>query len=304
MQHHAGNVREIRHFHMACGLGGGAKGFNAASPRAAGLVGKMRCLGGVDVDAAALRDFERATGTRGTVLDLLSRDQFIAYQGHEPPREWCEATPGDIQRAAGYERPHIVFASYPCKGNSGLLAESRSKSAKYQALNALALRGTWLMLEAWADDPPELILFENVPRIAQRSRHLLDQVGSLLRSFGYAVAETTHDCGELGGLAQSRKRFLLVARHLAKVPNFLYQPDAKRLQSVGTVLGRMPLPGVEAGGPMHRVPRLQWQTWVRLAFVEAGSEWRSLRRLAIEEGRLRDYLVVPKDMHRGVLGCQ
>ena len=86
------------------------------------------------------------------------------------------------------------------------------------------------------------MLFENVPRIATRSRHLLDQVTDLLRHYGYAVAETTHDCGELGGLAQSRKRFLLVARHIAKVPPFLYEPPKRPLASVGSVLGRMPLP--------------------------------------------------------------
>lgn len=295
------NVREIRHFHMACGLGGGAKGFNMATPRAGGLVGKMRCIGGVDVDPAAIRDFERASGVKGTVLDLFSRDQYIAFHGHEPPPEWREATPEDLHHAAGYERPHIVFASYPCKGNSGLLSEKLSRTGKYQALNALALRGTWLTLEAWADDPPELIVFENVPRVAVRSRHLLDQIGSLLARFGYAIAETTHDCGELGGLAQSRKRFLMVARHVEKVPPFLYEPEKKRLQAVGDVLGRMPLPGDLSAGPMHRIPRLQWKTWVRLAFVEAGSDWRSLQKLAVIDGQLRDFVIVP-DMRNGVLG--
>ncbi len=295
------NVREIRHFHMACGLGGGAKGFNMATPRAGGLVGKMRCIGGVDVAPAAIRDFERASGVKGTVLDLFSRDQYIAFHGHEPPPEWREATPEDLHRAAGYERPHIVFASYPCKGNSGLLSEKLSRTGKYQALNALALRGTWLTLEAWADDPPELIVFENVPRVAVRSRHLLDQIGSLLARFGYAIAETTHDCGELGGLAQSRKRFLMVARHVEKVPPFLYEPEKKRLQAVGDVLGRMPLPGDLRAGPMHRIPRLQWKTWVRLAFVEAGSDWRSLQKLAVVDGQLRDFVIVP-DMRNGVLG--
>lgn len=295
------NVREIRHFHMACGLGGGAKGFNMATPRAGGLVGKMRCIGGVDVDPAAIRDFERASGVKGTVLDLFSRDQYIAFHGHEPPPEWREATPEDLHRAAGYERPHIIFASYPCKGNSGLLSEKLSRTGKYQALNALALRGMWLTLEAWADDPPELIVFENVPRVAVRSRHLLDQIGSLLARFGYAIAETTHDCGELGGLAQSRKRFLMVARHVEKVPPFLYEPEKKRLQAVGDVLGRMPLPGDLSAGPMHRIPRLQWKTWVRLAFVEAGSDWRSLQKLAVVDGQLRDFVIVP-DMRNGVLG--
>lgn len=294
-------VREIRHFHLFCGLGGGAKGFNKASPRVGNMVGKFRCLGGIDVDAPAIRDFERLTGTRGTVLDLFDRSQFMDFHGMEPPAGWREAGPAEIRAAAGGEYPHIVFLSAPCKGFSGLLNETRSKTAKYQALNRLTLRGVWLMLEAFADEPPELIIFENVPRIANRGRHLLDQIGELLRAYGYAVAETTHDCGEIGGLAQSRKRFLLVARHVEKVPPFLYEPEKKSLAAVGTVLDRMPLPGDQAGGPMHRVPALQWKTWVRLAFVEAGSDWRSLNKLAVEDGVLRDYLIVP-EYHRGYLG--
>ncbi len=296
-------TREIRHFHLFAGLGGGAKGFNQASPRVGNMVGKFRCIGGVDVDAAAMRDFERLTGTRGTVLDLFDRSQYQDFHGSEPPAGWREAMPADIQAAAGNERPHIVFLSAPCKGFSGLLSENRSRTHKYQALNRLTVRGVWLMLEAWRDAPPELIVFENVPRIANRGRHLLDQIGDLLRAYGYAVSETTHDCGELGGLAQSRKRFLLVARHVEKVPPFLYEPEKKRLAAVGTVLDRMPLPGDAAGGPMHRVPSLQWKTWVRLAFVEAGSDWRSLNKLAVEDGMLRDYLIVPA-MHNGVLGVQ
>ena len=295
------DVREIRHFHLFCGLGGGAKGFNKAKPSVGTMTGRFRCLGGIDVDAPAIRDFERLTGTKGTVLDLFDRSQFIDFHGMEPPPGWCEATTADIQRAAGHERPHIVFLSAPCKGFSGLLSENRSRSDKYQALNRLTVRGVWLMLEAFADEPPELIVFENVPRIANRGRHLLDQIGDLLRHYGYAVAETTHDCGELGALAQSRKRFLLVARHIEKVAPFLYEPDKKRLQAVGTVLGRMPLPGDAAAGPMHRVPNLQWKTWVRLAFVEAGSDWRSLNKLAVENGHLKDYLIVP-EYRAGYLG--
>lgn len=209
--------------------------------------------------------------------------------------------PADIVRAMGGERPHIFFISAPCKGLSGLMSEAKSGTAKYQALNRLTLRGIWLALEAYADDPIELFVFENVPRIASRGRHLLDQIGDLLRAYGYAVAETTHDCGEIGGLAQSRKRFLLVARHIEKVPPFLYEPPKKRLEAVGTVLGRMPLPGDLVGGPMHRVPSLQWKTWVRLAFVEAGGDWRSLNKLAVENGHLRDYLLVP-EYHAGYMG--
>nr|MBL8412755.1 DNA cytosine methyltransferase [Dechloromonas sp.] len=293
--------REIRSFMLFGAIGAGAKGFLRGSARVGNLIAKPRCLGSVDVDSAANRDFKRLVGVEATTLDMFSLEQYIAFHGRMPPAGWQEATPEDIRRAAGHEFPHIVFLSAPCKGFSGLLNESRSKTDKYQSLNELTLRGIWLMLEAFQEELPELIVFENVPRIATRGRHLLDQIVALLRAYGYAVAETTHDCGELGGLAQSRKRFLLVARHMAKVPPFLYEPPKKRLQAVGTVLDRMPLPGDTAAGPMHRIPQLQWKTWVRLAFVEAGSDWRSLNRLAVEDGYLRDFLIVPQ-YHQGYLG--
>ncbi|EPG3672742.1 DNA cytosine methyltransferase [Pseudomonas aeruginosa] len=294
--------RTLYHFHFCCGLGGGAAGFNRARPRVGNVEAEWVCLGGIDVDPAGLRDFERLAGVPGTLLDLFTRDQYVRFHGKEPPAGWREATPEDIRRAAGGRRPDAVFISSPCKGASGLLSEKMSLTPKYQALNELTLRCIWLMGEAWADDPVPLIVFENVPRLASRGRHLLDQINSLLGGFGYAVAETTHDCGELGGLAQSRKRFLLVARHVEKVPPFLYEPEKKSLRAVGDILGRMPLPGdIDAAGPMHRVPSLQWKTWVRLALVRAGSDWRSLNDLAVEDGYLRDLIIVP-EYHRGVLG--
>ncbi|HGE2306762.1 DNA cytosine methyltransferase [Pseudomonas aeruginosa] len=287
--------RTLYHFHFCCGLGGGAAGFNRARPRVGNVDAEWVCLGGIDVDPAGLRDFERLAGVPGTLLDLFTRDQYVRFHGKEPPAGWREATPEDVRRAAGGRRPDAVFISSPCKGASGLLSEKMSLTPKYQALNELTLRCIWLMGEAWADDPVPLIVFENVPRLASRGRHLLDQINSLLGGFGYAVAETTHDCGELGGLAQSRKRFLLVARHVEKVPPFLYEPEKKSLRAVGDILGRMPLPGdIDAAGPMHRIPSLHWKTWVRLALVEAGSDWRSLNKLAIEDGHLRDLVIVPE----------
>lgn len=295
------NKITLKHFHFCCGLGGSAKGFNQSKPSIPGLEAEWRCLGGIDIDPAALKDFQHLAGVSGTLLDLFTKDQYLRFHGAEPPEGWREATASDIRSAAQNEVPDVVFISSPCKGASGLLSESKSKAPKYQALNELTLRCVWLMCEAWQNDPVPLIVFENVPRLATRGRHLLDQINSLLSSYGYAVAETTHDCGEIGGLAQSRKRFLLVARHLEKVPPFLYEPEKKRLQSVGSVLERMPLPGDLSASPMHRIPSLQWKTWVRLAFVEAGNDWRSLSRLNVQDGYLSDYLIVP-EYHNGYLG--
>ncbi|XHE14391.1 DNA cytosine methyltransferase [Agrobacterium deltaense] len=295
----------IKHFHLFCGLGGGARGFNKGQARVGNMRAKFRCIGGIDSDPASIRDFSNRAGAPGTVMDLFSIEQFIAFHGKEPPIGWRQAMPQDIRRAAGNEFPNIVFLSAPCKGFSGLLPEKSSITDKYQALNALTLRGVWLTLEAFKDDPPELLIFENVPRIAKRGRHLLDQIVAILRSYNYAVSETTHDCGEIGGLGQSRKRFLLVARHQIKVPPFLYEPERKRLRGVGEILEALPMPGDLSAGPMHRMPSLQWKTWVRLAFVEAGSDWRSLNKLAVEDGQLRDFAIEPDtEWQSGVLGVR
>ena len=295
----------IKHGHLFCGIGGGAKGFNKGIAKVGNVQAKFVCIGGIDVDAAACRDFTSQVGVPATCMDLFTREQYRDFHGKEPPAGWTERMPADIPRALNNERPNIFFLSAPCKGFSGLLSETMSATRKYQALNGLTLHGVWMALEAYKDDPVELYVFENVPRIATRGRYLLDQIIALFRAYGYAVAETTHDCGELGNLGQSRKRFLLVARYIAKVPCFLYEPVKHPLRGVGEILDRLPIPGIVAGlgGPMHRMPALQWKTWVRLAFVRAGADWRSLNDLHVENGTLRDFGIVPdREWHRTVLG--
>ncbi|MEJ8571287.1 DNA cytosine methyltransferase [Microbaculum marinum] len=297
-------VRDINHGHLFCGLGGGAKGFNKGEARVGSMVARFVCKGGIDNDSAACRDFERAARAPAACLDLFSREQYVAFHGKEPPAGWREQTPDDI-RAFFADHLHILFLSAPCKGFSGLLPEAQSRTSKYAALNGLTLRGIWLALEAFKDDPIELVIFENVPRIMSRGRHLLDQIVALLRHYGYAVAETKHDCGEIGGLGQSRKRFLLVARHEERIPPFLHEPEKRSMKGVGDVIGKLPVPGPEPILPMHRMPSLQWKTWVRLAFVEAGSDWRSLNRLAVEDGFLSDFGIVPDaSPHNGGYGVR
>lgn len=286
-------IREIRHAHMFCGIGGGAKGFNKATPRVGNTQAKFVCVGGIDVDPGAIRNFERITGTKGTVMDLFDRQQYLSFHGREPANDWKEATPEDIRKAFG-PIVDVAFLSAPCKGFSGLLSSTQSKTDKYQALNRLTLRGVWLMLEAYKDNPIPVVLFENVPRILTRGKWLLDQITALFRSYGYSVNLDTHDCGVIGNLAQSRKRALLIARHMEKVPPFIYQPREHRLRGVGEVIGKLPLPGDPIAGAMHRVPSLQWKTWVRLALVPAGKDWRALNDLAVVDGNLRDFGIVPE----------
>ena len=82
------DLREIRHFHLFAGLGGGARGFNRGSARVGNMQAVFRCIGGVDVSPAAIRDFTRLSGVPGTVLDLSDVDQYAAFHGEPPPSGW------------------------------------------------------------------------------------------------------------------------------------------------------------------------------------------------------------------------
>lgn len=298
------NTVEMTHFCLFAGAGGLSLGLNRGHARVGSVRAKMRCLGGVDAWPLAVANFSKFTGTPGTKLDLFSRADYVLFHGKEPPKDWREATAADVRAAAGNECPDILATSPPCKGFSGLLSGADADKPKYQALNRLVIHGLELALESFSDDPPSLILLENVPRIQQRGRQLLDDVKALLQFHDYAVAETTHDCGELGGLSQHRKRFLLVARHAKKVKNFLYEPPKRPVQSIGHALQNLPMPENPAAGPMHRLPRLQWLTWLRLALIEAGKDWRSLEQFAVVDGYLRDVGIVPlaADWHAGCMG--
>lgn len=288
--------------HFFGGVGGGARGFQQANARVGNLRVEARTLGSIDSDAGACRVFEKLAKAPSACIDLFSSAQFEAFHGHPPPEGWREATVDDIRTASQGENPDIVFLSAPCKGFSGLNAH-RSGHSKYVALNGLTVRSIRLMLEAYADSPPRLIVFENVPRIQTVGRELLDVIIGLLEGAGYAVAETTHDCGELGGLAQHRNRFLLVARHRERVPPFMYEPHHKPMRTIGEVIGGLPVPTPETQG-LHHLPRLQWKTWLRLALIKPGHDWRWLNKYSYNEGVLEGWKLVPEPWHRGVLGVR
>jgi site-specific DNA-cytosine methylase len=203
---HTEREHVFKAFLLCAGIGFGALGVKRGHARVGRASARFRILGGVDVDPIACADFRRIVGAPCTELDLFSTEQYTAFHGRPPPDEWVEATADDLRNAAGGETPDMVFWSPPCKGLSSLQTARRAASAKYQALNDLVVGALDLALAAWGDDPPALFLLENVPRIATRGRDLLERVKLRLELAGYACAETVHDCGELGGLAQHRQR--------------------------------------------------------------------------------------------------
>lgn len=247
---------------LFCGLGAGARGFLQASAQLGKERGKFVNLGGVDNDPAACADFEYLTGAPAVVADLSTM------------------TPAELRAAWGDESPDAVFSSPPCKGLSGLLSSKMAATPKYQALNELVWKGIFLTCETW-DTPPGLIVLENVPRIQSRGKDLLMKAKGLLRQYGYLIDEATHDCGEIGGLAQHRRRYLLVARQPKRVPAYVYRPPLRPVKPCGAVLETLPLPEDPAAGELHKLPKLSWLNWVRLALIPAGGDWRDLPR-AIE----------------------
>ncbi len=279
-------MKEYKILHLFAGIGGGSLGFQQAVGEWKGLKGQFRTLAGIDVDPQACEDYEYITGGKAVCMDLFERRDYVDFHGHEPPPEWKEVTPDDILAACGGEYPDVIFLSPPCKGYSGLLPQASAATAKYQALNRLVTRGIFLILEAFRDDLPSIILLENVPRIRTRGAKLLNTIKGMLRSYRYAVDDRDHDCGEIGGLAQHRKRYLLMARNQDKMDSFVYLPTKQRVRSIGEVIGPLPLPGTASMGPLHRLPKLQWKTWVRLALIPAGGDWRDLEKIAPEEYRL------------------
>lgn len=245
------NNRQRLCLSLFSGIGGGALGFTQAGFRTIG----------VDYMPEACRDYTTLTGHPCHEMDLRT------------------ATPRDLRAIVGEQAPDVVFTSPPCQAFSGCLPLESSRTRKYVELSTLSERGLMLVLEAWPDAPPKLIALENVPNIKSRGRVWLDAVAGMLGAYGYGWRETTHDCGELGGLAQHRRRFLGVARHHASCGELLFEPPRQRVRGVGEVLGGLPVPGPWAGGeggPMHRLPRLSGMNWLRLACIEAGGDWSTL----------------------------
>ncbi|MBA9086530.1 site-specific DNA-cytosine methylase [Fontibacillus solani] len=287
------NIQYKTAFILFGGIGGETNGLMKSQIEYGGSVYRFKVLGSVDYDPVACHNHDIICGEKTSIcMDLFTREQYIAWHGEDPPPEWKEMTPWDMWVAMGKQVPFFLFTSPPCKGLSGLLPEKSAKTDKYQALNQLTVRGIWLVLEAcrlYGDGLlPAIIQLENVPRIRTRGKVLLQQIERMLKKHRYAVnMRVNHNLGKIGGLGAYRVRFLIMSRQEDQVANFIFYPEEKPLRSIGDVIGELPMPGdIEAGGPLHRLPNLQWKTWVRLGLIPAGGDWRDLQDVPYEQYRI------------------
>lgn len=258
--------------HLFCGIGGDALGFASS-----GFV--PTCMD-FDSDAVAGARYLLGDAARVIQADLAAME----------PAELARLVP---------ECPDVVVMSPPCQGNSGCLPARLAQTAKYQALNSLGARALFLVTttaEVCWGRLPAFVLVENVPRITTRSAELVAEMKAVLHASGFLTSEGFHDCGELGGLAQKRKRWLLAGRNPARVQARLQLPPSKAHLTIWDVLSTIPAPmGVE-GGPMHVMPGISDLNALRLAAIPPGKDWRAL------PAKLR--LLDSDTRHSGYLGVQ
>lgn len=232
--------RELTVVNFFSGVGGCALGMKWAG---------FKSLGSFDMDPKALRGLVKLTGGPAFLCDLAAM------------------TKAEMRKRVAV-CPDVVIMSPPCKKFSDLLPAAQAAAAEYVEMAQLALAGVVLACETW-DALPAILILENVRGIAgPRGAEILAQIVALLHRYGYTIDQSTHDCGEIGGLAQHRDRFLLVARQPEVATDYLRRPPKQRVRNVGEVLGELPSPCADHGDEMHRLPGTAAMTALRLACAD------------------------------------
>lgn len=242
-------VQKYTVVHAFSGSGGCSSGFDEEG---------FETLAALDFDADACADLDYLLNRKVAVCVNIQKMQ-----------------PADL-RAIVPRRPDVWVETPPCKGWSRLLGKGRRKSAKYVEMCSLAVRGVWLALHTW-DEPPPLIVIENVRGMSTEGREMMDIIKKELRAFGYLFDIRTWNVGKIGNLAQSRDRCLFVARDPKRCPAFLMVPTEHPLRPCGDELGKLPPPTLDkASKSMHKLPQLSAMNWLRIAAIPPGKDWKAL----------------------------
>jgi site-specific DNA-cytosine methylase len=268
--------------HAFSGSGGCSSGFDEEG---------FETLAALDFDADACADLDYLLNRKVAVVVDIEKME-----------------PVDMRRVVGDRRPDVYVATPPCKGWSRLLGKGRRMSDKYVRMCSLAVRSVWLALHAW-DEPPPLIVIENVRGMSTEGREMMDIIKRELRAFGYLFDIRTWNVGKIGNLAQSRDRCLFVARNPKRCPAFLMVPTEHPLRPCGDELGRLPPPTLDkASKSMHKLPQLSAMNWLRIAAIPPGKDWKALPARIQLGGNPKDRadprMNLGPNAHAGIMGVE
>jgi DNA (cytosine-5)-methyltransferase 1 len=121
---------------------------------------------------------------------------------------------------------------------------------------------------------PEIVTMENVPVL--RSQSVFHEFVQFLKQSGYSVTTSVLDAVEYG-VAQRRKRLVLLASRFGAIRIVSPQEIGARAQSVRDAIGH--LPGISAGtsdpeDPLHRARSLTPMNLQRVRSSKPGGTWK------------------------------
>ena len=125
--------------------------------------------------------------------------------------------------------------------------------------------------------------------LAGLSRARLAAASMVLLLAGAAPAQDAQILVQGAPLVGSSNGMFFDADNNLYVANVFGQTISLIDPETGEILEQLPLPDDPVGGPMHRISRLKWKTWVRLALIPAAKtgaaslEWRVDRTTATTE---------------------
>jgi len=233
------NTAQIHAVDLFCGAGGLSYGLRQAG---------IAIAAGIDIDTHCQYAFEANLGAKFIKKDIR------------------EVSPSEL--AALYPKTGIrlLAGCAPCQPfSSHRRGADTSKDEKWTLLDEFSrlIRGVL----------PELVTMENVPRLA--NTEMFESFTSMLEENGYSYAY--RNCfGPQYGLAQERRRLVLVASRLGKIDTPIPVRKASDYRTVRDALEK--LPALNAGesdknDPLHRARSLTPINLARLEASKPGGTW-------------------------------
>lgn len=216
-------------------------------------------------------------------IDLDPNCQY-AYEKNNENCKFIQASVSDIsgeqlKKLFGDAKVRLLAGCAPCQPFSKYSSTRKTPDKKWKLLAEFER----LVEEV----KPELVTMENVPQV--RTHDVFHAFVQKLKSLNYYVTYKVVSCPEYG-LAQTRRRLVLMASQDSKVDFIQPTYDSKSFMTVKDKISH--LPKIEAGqkctaDPMHYTAKLSAKNLKRIQHSLPGGTWRDWPKELIADCHLR-----------------